>query len=79
MTGENSAVYCPHNKRGLNGDDFTDASRKCVLTGGPDADMKGWGYDSCDFAGDDYRKCLKYTARVQQDMDLRQQEFKFHR
>lgn len=57
MTGENSRVHCPHNQRGLQGD--FDNSLSCVLTGRPDADSRGWGYDNCDFAGDNYRDCSR--------------------
>ena len=48
---------CPHREIGLNGD--ADNSFSCLLTGRPDADFKGWGYDKCSFSGQDYSKCSR--------------------
>ena len=78
MVEEYSVDRCPHNRTGLTSDDFNDPSRRCVLTGRPDADHRGWGYDGCDFAGDDYRECSKYKAKVEIDTGLKQQEFNFY-
>lgn len=52
----NSCVEkCPLRKQGLQGD--FDYSYSCLATGRADADDRGYGYDGCDFKGEDYREC----------------------
>ena len=50
---------CPNREFGLRGD--ADKTYGCLLSGGPDADHRGWGYNKCNFNGADYRSCPKIT------------------
>lgn len=52
---------CPGRERGLGGDDWTDKGEWCKYSGRADADGRGWGYDLCDFGGEDYRQCSTYS------------------
>jgi hypothetical protein len=49
---------CPAREQGLGGD--FDNQFWCKLTAGPDADGKGFGYDLCNFCGEDYTQCQRY-------------------
>ncbi|MEI6731479.1 MAG: hypothetical protein WCK90_02230 [archaeon] len=51
---------CPCYQQGLKGD--FDFSYSCLARGGPDADMRGWGYDDCDLTGDNYTFCPRLEA-----------------
>lgn len=57
---EFSVQNCPLAKRGMFGDDYTDTRLACELTNGPDADGRGFGYDECNFKGNDYRECFSF-------------------
>jgi hypothetical protein len=57
---EFSVSNCPLAKRGMFGDDWTDTRLACELTNGPDADGRGFGYDECNFKGNDYRECFSF-------------------
>jgi len=48
-------IECPNRKLGLQGD--FDNQYSCLLTGGPDADHGGFGYDLCKFSGKNYNRC----------------------
>ena len=59
--GEDYSVgRCPYRRLGLNGE--ADNSFSCYLTGGADADHRGWGYKSCSFSGKDYSECPAHRA-----------------
>jgi hypothetical protein len=60
MEEDYSVDGCPFRKLGLKGDG--DNSFSCYLTGGADADHRGWGYDSCSFSGKDFRECPAFRA-----------------
>ena len=57
---EFSVDKCPLAKRGMFGDDWTDTRLACELTNRSDADGRGFGYDECNFKGNDYRECFSF-------------------
>jgi hypothetical protein len=61
IKGEFHFTKCPCRKSGLFGDDFTDSRLACELTALLDADGRGFGYDECNFLGEDYRQCPRYS------------------
>jgi hypothetical protein len=61
LKGEFHFTKCPQRQSGLFGDDFTDSRLACKLSASPDADGRGFGYNECDFSGDDYRQCPRYS------------------
>jgi len=62
LNGEFHFTKCPSRKPGLFGDDPLDVRHACELTYGSDADGRGFGYDECDYVGDDYRGCPRYSG-----------------
>ncbi|VVB80514.1 Uncharacterised protein [uncultured archaeon] len=51
---------CPSREQGLGGD--FDNQFWCKLTAGPDADGRGFGYDLCNFCGDNFHECQRYVT-----------------
>jgi hypothetical protein len=62
-----NAVNCPNREFGMNGD--SDNSYSCYLTGRPDADFQGWGYDLCNWDGD-YRTCPIFQKEKDRELRL---------
>jgi hypothetical protein len=59
-------TQCPSWEQGLGGD--YDLEFWCKLTGGSDADFRGWGYDLCKFIGCDYRLCPQFLKASSQKL-----------
>ncbi len=50
---------CPYKKIELN---EIPGETNCVNSGGPDKENLRWVYETCDFAGKNYRDCPKYNG-----------------